>query len=58
MPSTASDDIAQQKELQAQQKLLQGLYADLDKAVNDEDYELAAELRDEIQRMQEGAAEA
>jgi len=37
---------------------LQGLYADLDKAVNDEDYELAAELRDEIQRMQEGAAEA
>ena len=58
MPSTASADIAQQKELQTQQKQLQGLYADLDKAVNDEDYELAAELRDEIQRMQEGAAEA
>jgi protein arginine kinase activator len=58
VPSTASDDLAQQKELQTQQKRLQGLYADLDKAVNDEDYERAAELRDEIQRMQEGAAEA
>jgi protein arginine kinase activator len=58
VPSTASEDIAQQKELQTQQKLLQGLYADLDKAVKDEDYERAAELRDEIQRMQEGAQEA
>jgi protein arginine kinase activator len=48
VPSNASEQVNQQKELQA-------LYAELDSAVSGEDYERAAELRDEIQRHQEGS---
>ena len=41
----------------ALQKELQDLMSDLDHAVNDEAYERAAELRDRIQRLQEGPSE-
>ena len=49
-PSSASEQVNQQKELQA-------LYAELDSAVSEEKFERAAELRDEIQRHQEGSPE-
>ena len=49
VPSTASEHVNQQKELQA-------LYAELDSAVREEKFERAIELRDEIQRHQEGSS--
>ena len=50
VPSRVGGEVALQKELQ-------DLISDLDNAVNDEAYERAAELRDRIQRLQEGPSE-
>lgn len=50
VPTRAGEDVAIQKELQ-------DLISDLDNAVSDEAYERAAELRDRIQRLQEGPSE-
>ena len=50
VPSRAGGEVALQKELQ-------DLISDLDNAVSDEAYERAAELRDRIQRLQEGPSE-
>ena len=47
VPDHAGGEVALQKELQ-------DLISDLDNAVSDEAYERAAELRDRIQRLQEG----
>jgi len=58
VPSTASKDVTQQKELQLQQKELQGLYEEQKKAVSAEDYERAGELQKEIERLEEGASDS
>ncbi|MEC8896376.1 MAG: UvrB/UvrC motif-containing protein [Planctomycetota bacterium] len=50
VPNSAGGEVALQKELQ-------DLMSDLDHAVSDEAYERAAELRDRIQRLQEGPSE-